>query len=503
MLNHNEDTAQVSQDTLEAILKHAHEGKAPEVIGTILSLDTQTVQWVIANSPIHRERVVNAIKEKSSMYRCALSNRLMIFPVMAPDGSFYEQSILEAHPSISREQNMPSKELKAKIAEFSKESLKVLEGYLLQKDPQEDILQLTAECLSVFGPDAETDSALRVIGAVEGKTVRKLFGKLQGLVTEEMLLSLLSQTARELPSHALCLATLIILEPRRERAFEEAFRCFTELLRSQALGSDAIDLAEEVSERLSSIQLIQMNAALGACPREGGDRLDGLRLKEAYALLREGEVEAAICLVNTLHITPPLEKEVLRFFDQAGLSSGKVPILEQRLSAKLEEISRDSPLLAEAFSNPHQLASAQLHSRKSEAATQQDLNSLWGDVRDLSNDFTQFKQAAQEEMLKRLDGQSQRDIELNSLKTEVLRLNRELYETKHLLQDTRAFLQLDSILPTFIYSFNWSTNELCRTNLVTKDKSSHQVSLYQPKKLCCWSEVPGELQTVSSPRWSS
>jgi hypothetical protein len=90
-----------------------------------------------------------------------------------------------------------------------------------------------------------------------------------------------------------------------------------------------------------------MNAALGTCPREGGDRLDGLRLKEAYALLREGDVEAAICLVNTLRITAHLEKE---FFDEARLSSGEVPILEQRLSAKLEEISRESPSLTEALS---------------------------------------------------------------------------------------------------------------------------------------------------------
>jgi hypothetical protein len=129
-------------------------------------------------------------------------------------------------------------------------------------------------------------------------------------------------------------------------------------------------LAEEVSERLSSTQLSQINKALLACPREGGDRLDGLTLKEAYALLREGKVEAAICLVNTLRISPRLENEVLRFFDEAGLSSGKVPILEQRLSAKLEEISRDSPSVAETLSVVHQLLNAELHSRRSEATSQ-------------------------------------------------------------------------------------------------------------------------------------
>jgi hypothetical protein len=50
----------------------------------------------------------------------------------------------------------------------------VLEEYLPQKHPQEDILQLTAECLSVVISDGELDTALRVLGAVEGETVRKL-----------------------------------------------------------------------------------------------------------------------------------------------------------------------------------------------------------------------------------------------------------------------------------------------------------------------------------------
>jgi hypothetical protein len=75
------------------------------------------------------------------------------------------------------------------------------------------------------------------------------------------------------------------------------------------------------TEQLST----QMNAALGTRPSEGGVRLDELRLKEAYALLREGEVEATLCLVNTLHISPRLEKEALRFYDEAGkcLSSSR------------------------------------------------------------------------------------------------------------------------------------------------------------------------------------
>jgi hypothetical protein len=253
------------------------------------------------------------------------------------------------------------------------------------------------------------ESALRVLGTMEGEIVKKLLVKLRGLVPEEVFLSLMSRIARELPSHALCLAALIILEPRSERAFDEAFRCFTELLSQATFDPEASDLADEVLERLSSTQLSQMNVALGACPREGGDRLDGLRLKEAYALLREGEVEAAICIANTLRMNPSLEKEVLRFYDEASLSSGKV--LEQRLSAKLEELSRDSPSLAETISILHQLLTSELHFRKSEA-TRQSLISLKAEVLNeaLANLGHQTSHAliAQDSRIQRLEEQTQR-----------------------------------------------------------------------------------------------
>jgi hypothetical protein len=318
--------------------------------------------------------------------------------------------------------------------------LKVLERSLQQKLPQEDILELTAECLSVL------KTALRVLGTVEGEAVKQLLGKLRGLVPEDMLLSLMSQLARELPSHAFCLAALIILQPRSEIALEEAFRCFAELLTQFTLDAGVIELAEEVSERLSSSQLSQLNEALLACPREGGDSLDGLRLKEAYALLRERKVEAAICLVNTMRISPRLENEVLRFFDEAGLSSGKVPILEQRLSAKLEEISRDSPSVAETLSIIHQLLNAEIHSRKSEA-TSQNLVSLKTEI--LNETLAKLEQQtshalnAQEARIQRLEEQTSRkeaDCQetLSNLRTKVEALTEELVKASQAASKTQT-----------------------------------------------------------------
>jgi hypothetical protein len=72
-------------------------------------------------------------------------------------------------------------------------------------------------------------------------------------------------------------------------------------------------------------------------------------------------------------------------------------------------------------------------------------------------------------------------------------------DTDTALQHTREALypiqapqiHQDSLPPTFIYSYKYSTDQLHRTSLVTGQHSSHQVPSYRFKKGCCWSEVPG------------
>jgi DNA repair exonuclease SbcCD ATPase subunit len=187
-----------------------------------------------------------------------------------------------------------------------------------------------------------------------------------------------------------------------------------------------------------------MNAALEACPREGGDRLNGLRLKEAFALLKEGEVEAANCLVSTLRISPHLEKEVGRFYDEAGLSSRKVVILEQRLSAKLEEISGDSPSIAEALCIFHQLLIAELHPPKLDA-THQSLISLKAEHETLAKlgQQTSIAMVAQDARIQRLEEQAQRkeakfQETLASLRAEVEALTEELVKAGEEIKRMRA-----------------------------------------------------------------
>jgi hypothetical protein len=91
------------------------------------------------------------------------------------------------------------------------------------------------------------------------------------------------------------------------------------------LSPGVVELTEEVSERLSSSQLGQLNSVLERQPRNKAveDKLDRLRLKEAYQLLREGDTKAAVSLVSSLHNSQLLEEEVLKFYEEAGWAEGK------------------------------------------------------------------------------------------------------------------------------------------------------------------------------------
>jgi hypothetical protein len=99
---------------------------------------------------------------------------------------------------------------------------------------------------------------------------------------------------------------------------------------------------------------------------------------------------------------------------------------------------------------------------------------------DLDQEWNQCKQAqlAQEAMLQKLQSQSE--------STQANAINRDLAETS--LQDIRNHLHE---VPTFIYSYQYDTEQLHRTSLVTGEHSSHQVPSYTFKYGCCWSEVPG------------
>jgi hypothetical protein len=66
-------------------------------------------------------------------------------------------------------------------------------------------------------------------------------------------------------------------------------------------------------------------------------------------------------------------------------------------------------------------------------------------------------------------------------------------------QDTLEALYHE--VPTFIYSNEYDSDQLHRTNLVTGVHSSHRVPSYRFKYGCCWSEVPGGSLLITGGAW--
>jgi hypothetical protein len=62
-----------------------------------------------------------------------------------------------------------------------------------------------------------------------------------------------------------------------------------------------------------------------------------------------------------------------------------------------------------------------------------------------------------------------------------------MHNESHTQDTLEAFYQV----PTFIYGYQYDTDQLHRTSLVTGEHSSHRVPSHTFKYGCCWSEVPG------------
>jgi hypothetical protein len=442
--NSIDDGDKLPQPTLEALQKLIEAGSSPETISFVLGLNIERVRSLIVNDPLQMVKVLESIREKSKRYRCVVSHRLMVSPMMAADGNYYEQSILETQPPISTERVIPHPKLKAEIAEFSKDSLKALHGLLKQKEPLQGVYDLTAECLSVLSLESDMESVLEVLGAVEGEGVKQLTRKLRDLVSVEYLLSLMNQTVRPLPYQALCLAELSLLEPLNERAFEQAFSCFTEQLNRAYLIPGVVSVVEQISGRLSSSQLGQMNLALGAHSRdrEVEDKLEVLRLKEAYLRLREGDMETAVSIVSTLISSPRLEEEVLKFYEEAGMPSAKLTILKHKLSASLEALRQESPAVAATIRILYQVFDTEVISLRLEATSQGNFSAGAGALRE----ETRQVKASQEALIQRLMEHSQRteaatQVSFASLRAEIDVLQAATAEAERNAKQVRTYHQ--------------------------------------------------------------
>jgi hypothetical protein len=303
---------------LEIVLNHIHAGVPSDTICSVLGLKPEVVQQFIDNDPKQIMRLVEVIRKKSRKFRCTQSDRLMVFPVAAPDGDYYDESSLKEHPSLSLELIVPNPRLKAKIAKFCKKSLTRLEVHLNKKSLPDDFFEVIAECLSVL--DFEDAIIGMVLSAVQEQSIQQLALKLRNFLPEKRLVSMINQAAESRPSFALCFTKLCILEPISKRASQDTIMCLTEMLRQPALSKRAFELVQEVSGRLNSQHFDWMIQALKAQSVEIRQKPQLLKLKTENrtltARLAEAEHQQHTAPHQLLHheLAPPLHEQALPTF---------------------------------------------------------------------------------------------------------------------------------------------------------------------------------------------
>jgi hypothetical protein len=99
---------ELPQHLLEAIHRLIQTGASHQTIGSVLGLELEDVIQVLAKDFSQDAKLTESIREKPKF------NRLMTSPVKAP-GNQFEQSRLEAHPTMSSEHVMLSPKKRAKI----------------------------------------------------------------------------------------------------------------------------------------------------------------------------------------------------------------------------------------------------------------------------------------------------------------------------------------------------------------------------------------------------
>jgi hypothetical protein len=394
---------------LEDLQKLISKEACAEVISTCSKLTTEVVHQFLAYDQIKTGKLVSAIKKKSLQFRCANSKRLLISPVLARDGLNYEERILRAVSDQQFEGALMDKKAEAKP--FCEKKLKKLLPHLKLLNLSDDLLELTAEFLSVL--DAGHKLVCRVLGDLKHESIPRLACKLGDFCSSEHIISIIEKIEESLPYHALCLVRLLMQEHMGTAAFEEGFRCFVALLSKANLSEEAFDLAEEISENLRSSHFEWMIAVLGDQPINGelGLRLDRLKLRAALLKQRE----------------------------QANLNSGHRPDLDLKMITALEALSRENFALDEMLKTIYRLFSTDFKAQ--DARSQLQINALNSEVKELREALTQTilsEQAKAEQVAKHQESEAAWKQTIAKLRTDAKFMRSALARARSLIKQKSA-----------------------------------------------------------------
>lgn len=306
----------LSSDT-EAVFNLTHEGKAHDKPGYERGGDFEYIRQT--QMLVEDGEALYEIKASLDKCRCTYSKRLMTSPVKFLDRRYYDETSLGLIIHSTPTKTSIDLAFKSEITQLTRSALMNIERYLEMREVPQDILELTAECLSVLSLEADMDCFLRVFAAVKGENLKSLISKLR--------------VPMDLASY--------LMEQYADKPHLQATR--TALGRKSLI--DAVDLSEDVMALCSNSQFMQIYEALSPHmhTQQADYDLDQFKLIEVCLRLKRGDSKGARELARELEKSPSLNEKLLELHGQAGWSDDKSAYLTDHFKKTLAQAKKEDP----------------------------------------------------------------------------------------------------------------------------------------------------------------
>jgi len=351
MMNSNVlNASDVPQYLVEPILNLYKAGTSPQLISQSFGLDLNSVIAFLAGQQSEStNEFFESLLKKSQDFRCTITSKLMVDPVVASDGKLYDQDALKAYLKTSKvspvtgERFQMSKlfqlnDLKQRIVEFCKTSLVKLNSILKLNTESEEPLKFAADCLSVLISNgqslAEILEKLSALAPPKQKVLISMLGRLLPSATQSKLLVELAPIMSFRPSVTELFKSL--LNQRKEDDLsDEEFSCLSALLTSEEVPFEVTELAFLASKFCDKTQLCKLQEQLKAVCSADNLEFADLKLRSAELCVYSKDIETAKTTLAELKKDARLRKQIIDFYDRVGWVTEKKAFIEESFSVAL------------------------------------------------------------------------------------------------------------------------------------------------------------------------
>lgn len=360
MLSNELIASDVPQILVEPILNLYKAGTSPQTISQSFNLSLDAVITFLSKQQSDPAlNFLQTLESKSKDFRCSVSSRLMIDPVVASDGKVYDSKALQdwlktskVSPAtgevLSSSKPFPLIDLKERIKEFAKFSLSQLEPILRLNLDDESPIAFTAECLAVLISNGESVTrSLEKVSTLETSQLKRLVSSLiKFIAPESKSLLLIEMAPMEAFRSSVTELFIGLLEQRdHDTLTDEEFNCLIDLIKRPDPSYELINLAYKASWFTDRAQLTRLQEVLIAIGGTNDADLADLKLRSAELCVQDKDFDSARATLKELMHDPKNRRSLLAFYDKVGWMSEKVAYLEQTYASDF------MALLAEGASN--------------------------------------------------------------------------------------------------------------------------------------------------------